>query len=176
MVRYFDLPQYRHVRVWLDEAPPAAFSASSVVTRVVKPKVIAAATRRVAGIEMNVPHGPRASYGLLGADLVAADVDGLEVVVSVNRMGVPYSGSLALTPDDVKVGLLDEYANAVVAGISRVAEVSGLPDRTSLRFRWAAHGLVGSSPSIFENVSGVVGRLLTLPLGASDADIRALLV
>lgn len=174
MVRSFELPQHRRVKVWIDEAPPADFTPASVVTRVVKPKVIVEATRTTVGIEVNIPHGPKASYGLLGAELVEANVDGLEVVVSVNKVGFPFQEALALKPDDVRVGLLDEYANAVVAGVVKVAESSGIPTRASLRFRWAAHGLVGSSPSVFEKVSGLVMRLFTLPKGASDAKILAL--
>jgi hypothetical protein len=175
MVRSFELPHHQRVHVWLDEAPPADFIASSFVTRVVKPKVVVEATRMTAGIEVNIAHGPKASYGLLGAELVEANVDGLEVVVSVNTVGFPFQGSLALKPDEVKVGLLDEYANAVVAGVVKVAESSGVPTRAALRFRWAAHGLVGSSPSVFEKVSGLVVQLLTLPKSASDEQIRALL-
>jgi hypothetical protein len=160
--------------VWLDEAPPADFTASSTVTRVVRPKMVVHASRRIGGVEINIPHGPRASYALLGAELVESDVDGLEVIVSVGARGLPFAPSLALKPDDVKTGLPQEYGGAVVAGIERVAESSGLPANVSLRFRWAAYGLVGSSPSVFADMSGFVARLLTLPKGASDQQIEAL--
>jgi hypothetical protein len=94
-MRSFELPQHRRVKLWLNEAPPADFTASSFVTRVVKSKPVVEATRTTAGIENNIPHGPRASYGLLGAELVEANVDGLEVVVSVNKVGFPFQASLA---------------------------------------------------------------------------------
>jgi hypothetical protein len=169
-----ELSHYRRVNVWLDEGPPAEFTAASVVRHVVKPKVVVDGTRTMAGIEINIPHGPRASYALLGAELIEANVDGLEVLVLVNNLGFPFRGSLALKPDEVKVGLLDEYANAVVAGVAKVAESNAVPTRACLRFRWAAHGLVGSSPSIFEKVSGLVAQLLTLPKSASDEQLAAL--
>jgi hypothetical protein len=175
MRRFFELSHHRRANVWLDEAPPAEFTASSFVTRMVAPKVVVEAARTVVGVELSIPHGPRASYGLLGAELVEADMDGLEVVVSVNNVGFPFQGSVALKPDDVKVGLLDEYANAVVTGVAKVGELRGVPTRASLRFRWAAHGVVGSSPSTFEKVSGLVVQLLTLPKDASDEQVRALL-
>jgi len=175
MMRSFELSHHRRANVWLDEAPPADFTASSFVTRVVKPRVVVEATRKVAGIELNIPHGPRASYALLGAELGEANVDGLEVVVSVNKVGFPFQQSIALKPDEVKVGLLDEYATAVVAGVAKVAESSGVPTRAALRFRWAAHGLIGSSSSVFEQVSGLVVRLLLLPKGASDGQLLAVL-
>ena len=75
--------------MWLDEAPPAAYTASSIVTKVVKPKVVIDAARRIAGVEVKLPSLPT-SYALLGAELVDADVDGLEVIVLVNEVGVPF--------------------------------------------------------------------------------------
>jgi hypothetical protein len=141
----------------------------------VMPRVVVHPSRRIAGVEINISHGPRASYALLGAELVEADVGGLEVIVSVGAKGLPFAPSLALKSDDVKTGLLVEYAGAVVTGIERVAESSGLPANVSLRFRWAAYGLVGSSPSIFADVSGFVARLLTLPKDATEQQIEALL-
>jgi hypothetical protein len=170
----FELSRNRRVNVWLDEAPPANFTATSKVTRIVKPKLVIDASRRVAAMEINIPHGPKASYALLGAELVDSDVEGTEVVVSVNALGFPFPSSLALQPDEVKVGLLDEYASAVVTGIEKLAELSGLPTKGALRFRWAAHRLVGSSPSIFEKVSGLVVQLLTLPKGTSEGEMIAL--
>jgi len=144
------------------------------VTRIVKPKVVVDASRRIAAIEMNIPHGPKASYALLGAELVDSDVDGIEVVVPVNALGFPFASSLALKPDEVKIGLLEEYADAVITGIEKLAESSGAPTKGTLQFRWAAHGLVGSSPSIFEKVSGLVVQLLTLPKDTSEGQLMAL--
>ncbi|CAN5525570.1 hypothetical protein BH11MYX1_BH11MYX1_56980 [soil metagenome] len=126
-----------------------------------------AATRRIAAVELLIAHGPSASYGRLGGALVDANVDGLEVVVSVNTTGFPLRPSLALHPDEVTIGLLDEYANAVIAGAARVAESMGAPINASLRFRLAHHALVGSSSPYFEQVSGIVVQLLTLPTDAA---------
>jgi hypothetical protein len=175
MKRSFELSHYRRTNVWLDEAPPADFTATSVVMRLVKPKVATEASRRRAGVELYMPRGPLASYALLGAELVEAPVDALEVVVSVSKAGFPFPLSLASKSDEVRVGLLDEYASAVIDGAVRKVEAVGAPTKASLRFRWAAHGLVGSSPSAFEKASEIVLQLLMLPEGASDDQIRALL-
>jgi len=174
MRRSFELSHYRRANVWLDEAPPAEFTATSVVTRHVRPEMVVDASRRIAGVEIYIPYGPRASYGLLGADLVEADVDGLEIVVSVNMVGLPFQSSLTSMSDEVKVGLLDEYASAVIGGAVRVVEAVGAPTKATLRFHWAAHGFVGSSQSVFEKASAMVLHLLMLPKDASDDQIRAL--
>ncbi len=173
MTRSFDLSHYRRANVWLDEAPPADFVATSVVTGLVRPKMIVEASRQIAAVEINIPHGPRHSFGLLGAELVEADVDGLEIVVSIGGVGLPFRPALA-SFDEVKIGLLDEYASAVIGGAAKVAELMGAPTKAALRFRWAAHGLVGSSQSVFESVSGIVLQLLMLPRVAPDDEIRAL--
>jgi hypothetical protein len=80
MKKFFEPSRSRRANVWLDEAPPAGFTATS----------------------------------------------------------------LALQSEEVKVGLLDEYAEAVMDGVTNVAESIGAPTKASIRFRWAAHGLVGS--------------------------------
>jgi hypothetical protein len=136
-------------------------------------KIAFDARRCIAAIEINIPHGPISAYALLGGELVESGVNGLEVVVAVNSLGFPFRSSLAVVPEEVKVGLLDEYAGAVLRGVEKVGESRGLPTKASLRFRWAAHGLLGSSPSIFEKASGLVVQLLALPRKASEEDLMA---
>jgi hypothetical protein len=130
-MKSFELSHHRRVNVWLDESPPASFTAASVVTRLVKPKVVIAASRRSAGVEVYIPHGPRASYALPGAELVETQVDGLELAVSVNAVGVPFHPSLASKSDEVLVGLPDEYVSAVLAGALRVVSISGSNSTTT---------------------------------------------
>jgi hypothetical protein len=175
MIRSFELSRHRRANIWLDHAPPADFTATSVVTCLVKPKMVLPTSRYIAAVELKIPRGPMASYCLLGAELLGADADGLSVVVSVNKVGFPLQSSIALMPDDVKVGLLDEYAGAVTNGVARIAESIGAPNRAILRFRWAAHALVGSSPSEFEKASAIVVQLLTLPADVSEKQVCALL-
>ena len=123
---------------------------------------------------MMIPRGPMCSYALLGGELAEANVDGLEVTVSVSPTGAPFAPSLAVKPDDAYVGLPKEYAGGVFSGIEKLTDSIGLPTKAALRFRWAAHGLVGSSAFMFETVSSLVVRLLTLPKDAGEKEIVAL--
>ena len=171
----FELSRDRRARVWLDEAPAAHFAASSTTTFRVMPKAVIKASWSIVAVELRIPHGPVAPYALLGAECLASEGSDLQVVLLISSNGPPYLNSLALMPDDVRVGLPAEYANAVKRGVESVATSGGAPTSTSLRVRWAAHGLVGSSPRIFETVSGLLVQLMTLPLNASKQDIVAVL-
>jgi hypothetical protein len=144
-----------------------------MVTRLIKPQVVIDASRRVAGVELRLKPGP-SSYALLGAELSNSNVSGLGVTVSVGSRESTFTPSLAFKSDDIQTGLPDEYVEAVMAGAVKVANSTGLPTNSTLWFRWAAHGLVGSSPSIFERVGSLVARLLTVPKNASSEQLRAL--
>jgi hypothetical protein len=174
MKRPFELSRYRRANVWLDEAPPAEFTPASTVRRIVKPTWVLAATRTIAGVELKVPRGSGSSYALLGAELVESDLDGLEVVVAVNNTGVPFRGSLAPQSDEVRTGLPEEYVTAVVAGVEKFAASNAVPEKAALQFRWAAHGMVGSSPAIFRETSVLVLKVMMLQRNASDEDVRVL--
>jgi len=174
MKQSFELSHYRRANVWIDETPPAEFSAVSVLTQLANPKSPVSATSRMAGAEICVPYGPMTSYGLLGAELINVDADAFKVIVSVNDAGRAYGSSLTSMSDEVKVGLLDEYARAVVDGVVAAAEAIGAPRRTELQFRWAAHGIVGSSRSLFKKLGVVVLQLLMLPKEVSEGQVRQL--
>ena len=126
MMRSLEFSHNRRVNVWLDEPPPAEFTASTILRQIIVPKRVVAVSHRIAAVELNISHGPKASYALLGAELVESTVDGLEVIIYVNTVGTPFTPSLALKPDKVQIGLLNEYASAVVAGVP-VAGVPGVP-------------------------------------------------
>lgn len=174
MVELLEFSRSRRAKVWLDEDLPAHFSATSVVTKLVQPKVIVDVSRRTAGVELRIPHGPVTSYALLGAELTQSNVGGLEIIVSVNNAGLPFHPSLVNNGDAVKVGLPSEYASGVISGASTVAETIGAPTGVALRFRWAAHDLVGSSEAAFAMASAIVLQLLMLPIDASHDRVRAL--
>jgi hypothetical protein len=124
-----ELSHHRRANVWLDEAPPAAYATSSAVTKVVMPKTAIHAARRIAGVEFMFPQGPMPPYALRGAELVEANVNGLEVIVSVNEVGAPFPASIAVKTDEVKIGLLGEYADAVISGVAKITETIGAPKK-----------------------------------------------
>jgi hypothetical protein len=175
MIRSFKLSRYRLAKVWLDEAPHASFLASSTVVRMLQPTARLEASCGIAVIELLIPQGPKASYALIGGELIKSDAHDFEVFASVASDGMPYSASLASRVDEVTVGLPNEYADAVFKGAERIADTIGAPTKAALQFKWAAHGRVGSSPWIFEKASGLVLQLLVSPNDAIEQQIEAAL-
>jgi hypothetical protein len=173
VIRLLQLTRHRKARLWIGEPPSAEFSPTSYVRRVVSAGVAEAPAIRIAAVELLVPRGPVASYGLLGAELLDNGTGDGEVNVAVNSKGFPMQGSLAAMPDDVRIGLLDEYAEAVVSGVEAVVR-DGWRFKGVLAFRWAAHAAVGSSPAIFADLGKLVARVFALRTEPSESDLVAL--
>lgn len=170
----FHLSSHHRVNVWINEAPAAAYAASSIESTIVKPKLAIDAESAIACVEVNFSHGPKSSYALLGAELVKAEADGLEICVSVGKGNTAFVGALGDGLDNVEVGLPREYAAAVASGATRIADNRAVPSKHKLWYRWSVHGLLNSSPLVFQLVSGIVLELLLLPRVEGDAHIRAL--
>lgn len=153
------------IRFWRDEVPDARYVAERVLERRVtsawrdsgrKPGTVA--------IELWVPMGPRALYGLLG---IRYEGDGpdceIRVPVIGGLEGPPLADNIAASYDEVRVGLPDEFGREVVDRLAQEAEVLGLAGNVTVE--WAAHSLVGSSRSVFAALSGMGMRLLAEPFG-----------
>lgn len=173
MMRALGLSRHRRARVWLGELPNAEYLPTDFIRRVVSVGSASPPAGRVAAIELMVPHGPNASYGLLGAELLESGrIDG-ELSVAVSGTGLPMLESLAAMPDDVRIGLPNEYANAVVSGVERVVN-AGWRFEGELTFRWAAHAAVGSSSAFFAELAALVAGLLAKRSPPSEDELYAM--
>jgi hypothetical protein len=173
MIQQLQLSRHRKAKVWFGEPPNAEYSPTGVIRRVISTGTFKPAPIHVVAVELMVPRGPMASYGLLGAELLDNGRHDGEVSVAVNRRGFPMDQSQAAMPDDVRIGLLDEYAEAVVSGVEAVVH-DGWGFAGELSFKWAAHAAIGSSPAIFAELSGLVARLLARTTEPSERDLVAL--
>ncbi len=141
-----------------------------IVIRVTASRVT---TVQRAAMEIFLPHGGFAGYGLLGAEFVPDHSQYLTIQVATGATSVrQVNWALAALVDDVRVGLPDEYADAVLKGAGGQELLSG----GVLRFAWAAHGMVGSSPMIFLRLATAVVRLISQNATLlSDEELAALL-
>ena len=171
-----NLGLHREVRVWLNELPELSYPIADVVERSIRTKAPVAATVRRAAVEMLIPTGGFAQYGLLGAEFVSGASGELRLQVAVSdNGGQRIDWSLASGIDEVRAGLPQEYAESMLDGALTADEVHGLGSGV-LRFQHAAYAVVGSSPWIFQHLAVLVVRLLASELNSrSERELAALL-
>jgi hypothetical protein len=167
---------YRRARVWLDEPLPCAFRADETLRTSVAAVASATTTLRRAAVEIFVPLGAKFDYGLVGGEWRPGTGNRLHVTVGVTTAPqAAYRESLSGRLEDVEVGLLREYAAAIVDeiefGPAAPPAIAG-----ALTIAHAAHGTVGSSASIFWWLTDVLMQLLALDdRTPDDAELLALM-
>jgi hypothetical protein len=149
------------VGLWLGELPDAVFTPEVMVERVVSAPAVVGRPQAQAAAETSRIAGPRGYYGLLGATFTPDGSGQLRVrVATAEREGPPFAGpSVRELTWTGQVGLLREYAGAVIEGAIRVHETDPLGGG-ELRFDCAAHHLVDSNNYTFSGLAALVTRLL----------------
>jgi hypothetical protein len=139
--------------------PEASYDTGQVVDRRVSAREGCHAPA-MGAIEVWMPTGPRALYGLLGARF-EPDARGLSIRVPVvpGIEGPRFAQTIAASYDEVRVGLPDEYGREVVHWLAYEAEKLGFGPGV-LTIERAAHSLVGSSRSVFAALAVLVVRLI----------------
>lgn len=168
---------FRQARVWIGELPNAAYSPVDTVTH-----VIAAGRQPIpngltlATVEVFVPLGGRALYGLLGGHWRPTKGSHLSVELSVSAPNEhSFPDSLAEKVDDVRVGLPAEYAQGVFDGIDLAKGELNTVAAGELSIDCAAHGAVGSSSAIFKHLASVLVKLFnTIHAEPSDEELARL--
>ena len=164
-MRTLELGKHRQARVWIGEVPDTSFPEVGEV------KHIISATRggyeglRLAAVEVFIPLGPRAMYGLLGGQLKSSEADKLQVNISISSPKERvFSQSLASKGENVRVGLTQEYVQSVVAGLDAVAAEPMVLAAGTLNIDCAAHGEVSSCGLIYKHLTIVLIKLLHAPI------------
>lgn len=101
--------------------------------------------------EILIPRGARSLYGLLGARFSPIKGSDLLVTLPASEESSEqiFPGSLASKFDDVRVGLLSEYADFVTEGVATAIEDKVLVGTGCLALSCAAHGAASSNGPIF---------------------------
>lgn len=113
---------------------------------------------RVVVVEVMIPRGGRAIYGLLGG-IYSPHTNAHQLRVRIPRnqsFGGVYADSMVAAFDTARVGLPNEYAEAAIAGIKQAISggVSPFPGVLSMCF--AACGDVSSNAPIFTQLGSVL--------------------
>jgi hypothetical protein len=139
------------------------------------PSVVVPA-RKVA-IEVIWRGGHPSSYGLLGAELFPTNSGFLNAEISVfSGQFAPFPESLAAGLDNAGIGLPNEYVSGVVRGLDAGVRFRNRVAAGLLVVRHAAHGLVGSSPLIFQWLGTAIPLLLHQQVMPRNEEIRSILI
>ena len=168
-----NLSHHRKMRVWLGELPPLKYPVVDSVERTIKAINSQIYNRKYAAIEMFIPKGGRAIYGLLGAEFQPQLSQEILVQVAVSETATQQlDWLLASSLDRTYMGLPSEYCQSVLSGALTGAEIlgSGL-----LHINCAAHGEVSSSPRIFNHLASTLVKLLASNIqSVLDSEITAI--
>ena len=159
MIVSVGIGSFGSARVWIDEDVNADYAAEATIERRLLTTPSRHLRHRRVVVEVYLPRGPRAEYGLLGLMYEPKDESDLLVRVQVGREdGRPSAGSMASNVDDVRIGLPREYASAVLDAICQHCQNRIGPGL--LTIDRAAHGRVGSSVSVFSALSALAVALV----------------
>jgi len=155
-------------RIWLYQLPKAQSPDTQSLQERHRAEGRRAGIPRAAAIEL-LFIGGRTLYGLLGATFTPQQSSEVNVTVCYDAaLGPEFERPLAFGRDDCRIGLLPEYAPAIMAAVALqpgvVAELGG----GELRFDHAVHGRMGSSYAVFQRLTSIVLMLLTAPLPLDD--------
>lgn len=159
-MRALRITRFAKARVWIDERATEGYVTRGVIQGSVHAGV-GASKDRIMGVEALVPRGGLAEYGMIGFRLVSSALDVLQCEVGYSDMSGPsWPDALATRLDNVRIGLPEEYASAVMEALSLACRDRMPPGVLSVVD--AAHGLVGSSPSFFSRLTAAAVELALL--------------
>ncbi|XXY54997.1 hypothetical protein WME91_28095 [Sorangium sp. So ce269] len=162
-------------RVWVSGSATSGVEFTDVVSRSFVAARIGAPEHPVVTVEALVPRGPLAEYGLLGLAYQSTTSESYRIEVGYsNNEGMRWDGSLAATIDDVRLGLPEEYSQAIFQALSSAVATKLSPG--VLRLAEAAHGAIGSSPNFFAKLAFAAAELMFVDVSdASDELLGKLL-
>lgn len=162
-------------RAWVGELPNLPTEPSQVVQKVIEVRHPPRRSRSIAAIEVLIPCGGRFIYGLLGGEFTPNDSQPLVVQVACSETGQTITDwSLARRLDAVISGIPPWAAEEILNAALENAESQALGPGC-LRYSLGAHGVLGSSRSVFRGLAGVVVSLICLDNPLSEAELSSIL-
>ncbi|HEY0426485.1 MAG TPA: hypothetical protein VGC76_01640 [Pyrinomonadaceae bacterium] len=161
------LSYFAKARVWLSELPPIDIQSTEIFKRVLPSQPGHVKDICLAGIELYVPIGAKINYALLAGKFMPDATEHLSIEMSVTVAGGDLlTWALASNVDKVRAGLAEEYAAAVLNGMSGAA---GMLGSGVLTLGPAAHGVISSSPNMFTAIAKALLSILKAnPRNLSD--------
>ncbi|WP_127529793.1 hypothetical protein [Paenibacillus kobensis] len=157
------LGAYKRGRLWLDESPLLPYSSQSTVEKTFIQKNGLQSSPCRLTIELVLRAGMISKYAFIGVTYSPSNEGKLVVKAEVgHENGTIIEDIIALKPDEVRLGIPEEYITAIVDEIHKlVSDANDLLPSGTLIIHTGAHGLVGSSQMSFRKAIRVVLNLLT---------------
>lgn len=161
MMRDIKLSGFGKARVWFSERVTPSFPCELTIQAEASAFAARALQTDRICVEAFVPRGGRVEYGLLGLAFDGDPAGRLRVEVGWSHAeGPSWKGSLVSGIDEVRLGLPEEYAIAVLRSLASTAD-GRFPSGT-VRVCECAHGLAGSSATFFALLGHAVAELMLL--------------
>lgn len=171
-----NLSGYQKGKLWIDEYPNVDVGGRIARTIEWTSTGCFSITPRKAAIEWVVPTGMGAMYGLLGAQVIPSRSEFEIEVQCFEANDVPYVDALVRSTGELVCGgLISEYGNAVMSGMTDAAKREPRLPCAKVVCDLGAHGRVGSCDEIFTALANALLRMLLLPVCPLASDVAGFL-
>lgn len=162
MIVLDNLGKYRKGKLWKNQMP----NIESTVIEILRKSIYE--TERIqwesSNIALELLLAPRevSNYALLGATYIPNGGEKLEIRVKVSAGDDKlFEDAIALSCDEVHVGIPKDYAEAIVNATEKtIREIKSFSPGV-LEFSIGAHGYVGSSKLIFSKITDIILKIMS---------------
>jgi hypothetical protein len=159
-MRTLDLGKYQRARIWMGDLPDAIYTPQKNLKHRIPTKQPSYATTKTAAVEMVIPTGGRSFYGLIGGRLEPSSESFVDLTVGISQSNGRPSYDPLSANDLVRVGLPEEYAEAVLSGVDLANNQLGSLAAGRMLIDCAAHGSVGSCSDMFKRLTLGLTKML----------------
>jgi hypothetical protein len=159
MIELDNLGGFRKGRLWINSLPELTSKVIKVLTSSVNSENHKWNSKAIA-LELLLAPREISNYAFLGVKYIPSEDSYLNIEVRVSEYeGALLTDTIALSTDEVHVGIPEEYAETIMATVKDYLKNYGLSSGTLL-FDLGAHGHVGSSKIIFSKTTKILMSLL----------------
>lgn len=165
MIELNKIGKNKRGRIWINEEPKAVFWGKNVIKTEICTTCKKGLSEQSVALELCLPRN-NSNYALLGVRYSPKE-NTQKIIVSVESTDCKvekYHDTIAMSIEDVYIGLLPEYAQAVFDSVCKYMEDVGDIPSGELVFNIASHGEIGSSRGLFSLMGRVVTELITKEL------------
>jgi hypothetical protein len=152
----------RKARIWIGEMPFASCNVDRSIESFIEASAPSFKELRCAAVELIEHRGGRILYGLLGAELRPNASENLHLQINISStVGAPFVDSIDSSKGKVFIGLPQQYADGVLAGVLTVKDQLNTICVGDLLFNCAAYHDDASTQAFFSYLSNIVVRILS---------------